>query len=211
MTLQDILCRYYPLTDNTLQRLEEIVCERIYKKKEIIGIPNKKFDQFLLMESGLIRVFFEREDKETTLAFGIAGDIIASLHYIYAKSPSPVGVMALEDTKVFAFKYDELDKLSATYPELHILFRKIWEEQSFCYEFRSSFMAITDVYTAYDQFLRMRPELRNRIPQRYLAQYLNCTPETLSRIRNKWSRNQHEPLTSSKGGRKEPGFYITHK
>lgn len=37
----------------------------------------------------------------------------------------------------------------------------------------------------YEVLLKKRPELIRRIPQHYIASYLNITPVSLSRIRNR--------------------------
>jgi hypothetical protein len=36
----------------------------------------------------------------------------------------------------------------------------------------------------YNEFIRMYPDILNRIPQHMIAGYLGLSPETLSRVRN---------------------------
>ena len=44
----------------------------------------------------------------------------------------------------------------------------------------------------YKQFLNTYPSIALRVPLHMLASYLGISPETLSRIRKKWSRSNRE-------------------
>ena len=46
-----------------------------------------------------------------------------------------------------------------------------------------------DAYERYITFLGKRPELAKEIPVKYIAQYLNISRETLSRIRAKYAKD----------------------
>jgi CRP-like cAMP-binding protein len=45
----------------------------------------------------------------------------------------------------------------------------------------------SDAETRYHQFLETYPTIAQRVPQHMLASYLGISPETLSRVRKKWS------------------------
>lgn len=59
----------------------------------------------------------------------------------------------------------------------------------FVFEHKYAYFAMKDAYERYITFIGKRPELAKEIPVKYIAQYLNISRETLSRIRAKYAKD----------------------
>ena len=49
-----------------------------------------------------------------------------------------------------------------------------WEQDHICFDVKQRFM----------KFVQQHPDLLQRVPQKYIASYLNIKPETLSRLKH---------------------------
>ena len=63
--------------------------------------------------------------------------------------------------------------------------------QLYMLEKRTTLTSIGDAYTRYQQYISVRGKnIIAQIPLKYIAQYLNISQETLSRIRNRMARGK---------------------
>jgi CRP-like cAMP-binding protein len=99
--------------------------------------------------------------------------------------PSYEYIQALEDCELIAIGFHELEKLFQTHIEyervgrlMTLKYLRIWTRQ-----LRN--IRMLSAAERYKDLLEKQPELLQRVPQQYLASYLDMLPETLSRMRRK--------------------------
>lgn len=71
------------------------------------------------------------------------------------------------------------------FPELNLHFRKVYQYYLTVYDARVYLLRQKNAEKQYKVFLKRYPKLANRVHIKYIAQYLNIHPVTLSKIRNK--------------------------
>ena len=157
-----------------------------YKKKEILLFSNKVCNHIFFINKGLLRIFFmDKNGNESTFYFSQENDFAADYESFINRTPSNYTIEAMEDTDVVHMSYqmvvDGYKKLQ--YGEK--LGRLLAEKYFIIFSKK-----IQNIYTKtpYERYVLMNkqfPNIRQRVPQHYIASYLNITSVHLSRLINK--------------------------
>lgn len=173
-----------------MERLEAAVLQRKYKKRQYLlqqGDPCR-YDFFVL--SGCFKAYCTDESgTEHVMQFAIADWWIGDMAAFLTGSPASYTVDCLEDGEVLLFEKLKLEQLYLDIPQLERFFRILIQNCLIASE-RRIIAGMT--MTAQERYLSFReryPQMLQRIPDRYIASYLNMTPESLSRIRRELSQS----------------------
>jgi hypothetical protein len=112
------------------------------------------------------------------------GHIILSQESFHSRKPSEYYVETIEPSVVISIKHDELENVYRQSKKMEHLGRLVvthtmvikdrWQMQMIKMTPRERFL----------NFVMKNPELLQRVPQKYLASYLNIKPETFSRFKH---------------------------
>ena len=139
----------------------------------------------LVLEKGLIRAFFKKEDKEYNTWFARENEIISSILPLYANRPAIENIQFLEDSEGYWIAIEDFNELYTKHPELHTIGRKIAEELCIILEERITSLHTESAQERYHTLIRQFPYVLQRIPLGHIASFLGITQETLSRIRKR--------------------------
>ena len=193
MDLAKSFRKIYHIEDSTLERLQASLSRKAFAKGERIITQGDVSDYLFIIEEGIVRCFYEdiEEATETTLLFGIEGNLFTSLASVVYDQPSQTSYEALSDVVVLYISFDEFWKLCDECPDLMRWQSHYQLYQLYTLEKRATFTGIGDAYTRYMQYIKMRgADTLTRIPLKYVSQYLNISQETLSRIRSRIAKTQ---------------------
>lgn len=181
---------YVVLPADDRQKIVDAFTKVEFQKGEIIEEEGKICRHFYLLQSGLIRFFYNIDGSDITKTFTIAPYCFTSIISFRNQSPSAESIQALEDTVTRRIHYDQYQEL-ARLESWNVFVRKIANEVQ---EFSEKLMLESKTQTAeyrYMQLLKEYPaELIQKIPLKYMATFLGIAPQSLSRIRNKIHKNQ---------------------
>ncbi|WP_052315345.1 Crp/Fnr family transcriptional regulator [Emticicia oligotrophica] len=96
-----------------------------------------------------------------------------------------MGIKAIERVKLWAITKENIQNIYMTVPQMERVSRLVIEQHLITYE---KFLLLIRYCSSEEKltwFEETFPTLTNRIPQKYIASYLNIRPETLSRVRSK--------------------------
>jgi CRP-like cAMP-binding protein len=93
-------------------------------------------------------------------------------------------VEALENSKLYAIPYADLNNLMVRNQEMEMLYRKILEHVAISSQEHADSQRFENASERYERLLREKPEIVLRAPMVHIASFLQMTPETLSRVRN---------------------------
>ncbi len=157
---------------------------RRFAKKECIARAGEVEDHMNFILKGLIRKYYKKGKEQINTQISYEGHIIHSQESFHSRTPSEYYVETIEPTTVVSITYDDLEKMYARSPKMERLGRLVitftmvlkdrWQMQMIKLSPRERF-----VY-----FVQKNPELLQRVPQKYLASYLNIKPETFSRFKH---------------------------
>lgn len=187
MELLDILRLDYPhVTEETAQALSAVATTVAVKKKEYLVEQGKKTNSMFFLTSGLYRGVHIFDGQEDTLFFGLAGDPFTAVHSLAHDEPAKISLQALEDSTALSVLFSDFRRILAEHVDLLQWWSAVLLEQVYALERRYVWLGTCDATARYETLQKLRPaSFINKIPLKYIAQYLNVTPETLSRIRAK--------------------------
>lgn len=154
-------------------------------------------DEFLITEGqtrkevfwvrkGLVRGFRVNDKwEEITTMLRWENQPVVSPNVILFDQPSQQYFQALEPTEVLRFDYDKIQSIIDGNPKLEanrtFILRNILKEALQ----RIDSFVLQSPEERYLDFIRTKPDIMNRVPNKYIANVLGITPVSLSRIRKR--------------------------
>jgi CRP-like cAMP-binding protein len=185
--------------DLLLQTLRQIVTLDLDEEQLLKTIFNemhlKKGDFFLkageinnrlgFVNKGLIRYFVYKNDDESTIEFTSEGEFIAEYQSFLDNSEAIQYIQAIEDTTLLVTDNDGIQQLYNTTKNGNLIGRLVIE-----YRYNHLMKQLLSIYMhdpeqRYRNFIKVYPDLIQRVPQYYVASYVGVKPESLSRIRKR--------------------------
>ena len=140
------------------------------------------------IEKGLLRLYYLKDGKEVTNCFCRENSITTSYKSLITQQESDFAIQAIEKSKLIVLSYNSLQKLFNKNLFWQQVGRLAAENEFIISETHNRFLTDLSATDRYLHILNKDQELLQRVPLNHLATYLQITPETLSRIRNKIMR-----------------------
>ena len=193
--LKDYLRKFIDLPDDEFNSvLLPFIKIRKFDKREILTKAGETENYFNFILKGLIRKYYKKGRDEINTQISFEGHIIHSQESFHSRKPSEYFVEAIEPSVVASITYDDLESVFARTQKMEHMGRLVithtmilkdrWQMQLVKMTPRERFI----------NFVTRNPELMQRVPQKYLASYLNIKPETFSRFKH-LLRNHHRSST----------------
>ena len=178
------LSRYVPLTRQEFSQLLPYIEIREFEKKVKV-IDHGEIERYLnVIAWGLARKYLPVRNKEITVQLASEGHIIhcdLSFHY---RTPSSAVVETIEPTVFFSISYESLQELYDTYPKAEHLGRLLISDLFVKKDNRYFDQLLKNTRERFLDYVRGHPQMLQRVPQKYIASYLNIKPETFSRLKH---------------------------
>lgn len=169
--------------------IETLLDADLFKEKKIIQryqflkVKDETDTNIYFIEKGSVRIFMMDEDEERIIRFGYSRNIIVSLDSFLSGKPSDFYIQAIKKTEVkTASKKDFYQFIQSSDEHL-----KIWilvlEDLVLQQLEREKDLLINSPQERFERVLKRSPKLFQEIPQKYIANYLRMSPETLSRLK----------------------------
>ncbi len=159
---------------------------RTYKRNELIQSAGEVPRFSIFVGQGCVRQYLINDKGEESIVyFAEERHLIGDISAMRTKTPSNFYFQALEACELLTLSTENWQKAFAQFAwwtEAHITGYQKWaarmqqqlaDQQTLTGEVR------------YQNLLKERPSLFQRLPQHFIASYLGLSPETLSRIRKK--------------------------
>lgn len=158
------------------------------KKKTILLREGDRCNEYYYVIRGCLRLYF-LDDKgiEQTIQFALEGWWMTDLHAFQKSSASSYFIQCLEECELVHINKTTLQKLMLDYPVMEMYFRKIYERGYAAALFRMKVLRMPKEHS-FHLFENAYPNFVQRVPQKILASFLGFTPEYLSELRKKKSR-----------------------
>lgn len=188
--LLDYFQEVIPLNNEEKQLVTELFKPRLYRKRQYVLQEGDVCHQFNFIVRGCLRMY-KIDDKGNThiLQFASENSWLSNIGSFHERKPSELNIDALEDTMVLQISYDNLLSLYITAPKFDRIFRVLIENSFVSLQKRLLQNISSTAEDRYLSFLEKYSHLTNRIPQTQIASFLGITPEFLSRLRNKQTKN----------------------
>lgn len=155
------------------------------KKGDYFLLTGKAADRLSFIQTGILRVFVEKANKEVTQWISTKGSFITDLSGFIFEKPARWTIQALTDTVLFTIKREDYKKIGVLMPKWHELEKLFIARCFITIEDRIFTHLSMTAEERYALFFEQNKSLFNEVPLQYIASMLGMTPETLSRIRKK--------------------------
>lgn len=181
----DFLNKFIPLSEEEYKELiVPFLLKRNFGKKAIITLAGEVENHINFIESGLARKYYKKDNEEINTQISYEGHIIHAQESFHSRTPSEYTVESIEPVELTSITFECLEKIYVSSEKMQRLGRLVitatmvlkdkWQSQLVKLTPRERFIS----------FVTKHPELMQRVPQKYLASYLNIKPETFSRFKH---------------------------
>jgi len=177
--------RLAPVPPEQWVKLEAHLRPRRLAKGRAFIEPGQPSVEAAIVVSGLFRFYYtDAEGREATKAFRGPGEMLAAYAELLDKRPSRTTIEALEDSEILVVRHERVAALYKVHACWQELGRVIAEDHYRQRERREQELLLDSATKRYRTFLKEKPELAAKLPQKIIASYLGITPVALSRIRS---------------------------
>ena len=152
-------------------------------RNELLLTKGKIDSNLYFIVSGSLRIFVSNENEEHTIRFGYKNNLITALDSFISNAPSDLYIEALKKTQVKFISKKAFTLLINSSIELYKTWTLVLEQLVLQQLEREKDILTTSPLLRYKRVLKRSPQLFQEIPNKYIADYLRMTPETLSRIK----------------------------
>jgi len=179
------LNKFVPVSKEEFREwLAPYLITRKFDKKQIVTKFGEIENYFNFIIAGLVRKYFKKGKEEINTQISHENHIIHAQESFHSRRPSEYTIETIEPTVIVSITYDDLEKANARSQKMEHVSRMIitnalvikdnWQMQMIKMTPRERFI----------HFVQKNPELVRRVPQKFLASFLNIKPETFSRFKH---------------------------
>lgn len=139
---------------------------------------------FNIIAKGLVRKYIMVKKKEVTIQLSTEGHMIHSEISFNFQQPSDCMVETIEPTIFLSITYANLQLVYERFPQTEKLGRLIITDMFIKKDFRDLAQLKKSTRERFLEYINNHPDMLQRVPQKYLASYLNIKPETFSRLKH---------------------------
>ena len=187
---------FFPLPQAAKTMLSETCYEiRVEKNEYLLRKGDYSYFVYFIIE-GILTGEATSGKQVITSFICVQGEFVSAIEGIYGIVPATEDIKAEEQSLLLGIHVDDLEKLTAIYPEMNIVMRKVMELYYKIAHHRSVFFRIGTASDKYADFLSNYPHHATRIPLELVASYLNIKITTLKKIVSAHNKKGEEGLLS---------------
>lgn len=141
------------------------------------------------LHKGLVRYFVYKDEEESTFEFTKEGEFIADYQSFNNKTESVQNIQAIEDCEILIINYDNVQTIFNSTKKGNLIGRRIIEHRFDIMVNQLLAIYMQNHEDRYQNFIKHYSDLSQRIPQYLIASYVGVKPESLSRIRRRFTKN----------------------
>lgn len=183
------IANHITLDQDEIDYFTSLLKPKSIKRKEFLIIKGEvaRYTYFIV-KGGLRNYKIDENGVERIAYFAIEDYWISDLYSFITETRATSFVDAIEDTEVLLISKRNLDKLYVQVPKFERLFRILYQNFIVAQNDRIMQNISLTADERYTNFLTKYPQLVQRIPQKQIAAYLGITPEFLSMLRKRMTR-----------------------
>jgi len=184
-SIHKVISDYIDIDENEWTYYSAMFREKSIKKKEVILKEGSNCRDVFFIVSGLLRVYFiDKDGEEKSFHFAMENTFVTDYKSFLKKLPSNFSVQAMEDSIIILMSYDMLHDGYRKLRYGEKLGRLLAEDYLFLFNDKIQSIYTESPLERYKSMNAKFPKILQRIPQHYIASYLNISSVHLSRLKN---------------------------
>jgi CRP-like cAMP-binding protein len=183
--LKQYCASFVPFTTEELDLADHYFQPASYASKTFILQEGQVCDFIAFIARGTVRHFHTHDGNEVTCDISFENTFITDFLSFSKAVPSVYNFQALHETEALLIKKEKLAALYSVCPKYETFGRLMAEKVADRATTIARSLASDKPETRYLNLLTQHPDLFQRVPQKYIANFLGIGPESLSRIRKR--------------------------
>lgn len=175
---------YSPLTEECQAEVSTVMQLKTAPKGTVLIREGDAAEIMHFVVQGGLRAYYLKDGKDITDWFSFEGEYLTSMNSFFEGQPSVYYIETTEATTYATIGKDEVYRLAEKYHCWETLFRKATTHVLLQFQERIVSLQFETAQQRYENLLKVRPNILQRVSLTHIASYLGITLETLSRIRN---------------------------
>jgi len=180
--------KFKPLSNEEIEAIDETMRYQQYGRGTVLLKEAQVSNDTYFVLEGIVRQYYLIDGIEKTSDFFSDEQWVISLNHINPNNPSPYYLECCTDCSLLVGNSQKGEGLYKKFPNLETISRKLMESVFTEQQEKIEAFTINTPTLRYQNLLKSRPDLFQRIPQYQIASYIGVTPESLSRIRKRISK-----------------------
>lgn len=187
--LAKTILSFADISNEAIQRITDIYEPVQYDKNYSIIKADEIAQYVYFICRGIVKVSYIKEDKEIIDWFAEEGVFFGDMLSYQTKQSVVETYESIEKVELLRARYSDVEALLRSTAEVETAIRKIQGVYHAKYVQRTQSIKALPAEKKYHLFMAEYASYANRIPLKYIANYLGMTPETLSRIRANYDKS----------------------
>jgi CRP-like cAMP-binding protein len=186
LQLKQLVLAVHPLPDEDWEAFSTIWKPFSAKRKEVLTLAGEKEKYLYFVVEGVQRVYyFDEQNREATLVFTYAPSFGGVLDALMLQQPSRYFYETLTPSVFLRTPFSELHELIQSKPAIEMMVR-----QGITLSLSGVLERLVELqcYSSEERFrklLQRSPHMLQRVPHKYLANYLGIDPTNFSKLVNR--------------------------
>lgn len=181
--VKDYCSKFIQLTELEKEAIEQNFKPVKIKRKDFLLKEGMVCDFVAFLHSGIIRHYHIKDGNEITCDITLSNNFITDFKSLTQNSPTTYYFQILKDAELYLIKKNDLFRIYAENRNIESLGRIMAEQIAMRTIDIAMSLSCEKPEERVHKLIKQRPELFQQVPQKYLANLLGISPESLSRIR----------------------------
>ncbi|WP_237276132.1 Crp/Fnr family transcriptional regulator [Tenacibaculum ovolyticum] len=181
----DFFKQFIPISEESSNFIKSNTVVKKIAKNDFLLTQGKVCDFVAFINEGAFRSFYSVDGQEYSKQFFFEKNFCTDYSSFLTQKNSLSYLQAIEDSTVIIFNKKVVDEAYKVIPNFTVFGKKLAENLYIIVcDIKASFILNTPK-ERYENLVKERPKVIQRVPQYMIASYLGITPEALSRIRKR--------------------------
>jgi CRP-like cAMP-binding protein len=172
-----------PVSDDEFEYIKTFFTLKKVKKHQYLIQEGDQASVEYLIISGIYRVYYlDNDGKEHIIQFAGENWWMADYNAYFNQKEASLHITCMEEGEVLCLKLHGREKLAADLHKMEHFFRVKLTRGYVALQRRIISLLASTPQQRYEEFSTLYPHMLQKIPKKYIAEYLGVSRETLSRL-----------------------------
>lgn len=184
--LIEVINKTTPFEEEDIRLFLSVFQEKKFKKNTLLLEAGKTaHEAFFVIKGALRQYYINEEGNERVCYFAFENEFLTDLESFSRQIPATSFIITQEETTCLVTSCTNLANAMRASENIATFFKVIVENVATESMRRTKSLLSFSPEKQFLELIQEKPQILQRIPQRYIAQYLGIAPESLSRIRKR--------------------------